>query len=61
MPFRLIPEIFDSIDVNPSVCEELEILDSHMMKVAHLESIVGFEHISLNNALGCYFSIDDRQ
>tara|TARA_B110000495_G_C22586572_1_gene351914 strand:- start:12 stop:227 length:216 start_codon:yes stop_codon:yes gene_type:complete len=42
---RLIPEIFDSIDAISSVCEELGMVDPHMMKVAHVESIVGLERV----------------
>ena len=56
MTLRQIPEIFDSIDVISSVCEELGMIDPHMMKVAHVESIVGLERIGVNNAVGCYFS-----
>ena len=61
MTLRLIPEIFDSIDVIPSVCEELGMINPHMMKVAHVESIVGLERVGVNNAVGCYFFLDDRQ
>jgi hypothetical protein len=61
MTLRLMPEILDSIDVISSVCEELGMIDPHMMTVAHIESIVGLERIGVNNAVGCYFSLDDRQ
>ena len=61
MTLRLIPEIFDSIDVISSVCEELGMVDPHMMKVAHVESIVGLERVDVNNAVGCYFFSDDQQ
>jgi len=61
MTLRLIPEILDSIDVISSVCEEFGMVDPHMMKVAHVESIVGFERVGVNNAVGCYFFLDDRQ
>jgi hypothetical protein len=61
MTLRLIPEILDSIDVISSVCEELGMIDPHMMKVAHIESIVGLERIGVNNTVGCYFFLDDRQ
>jgi hypothetical protein len=36
-------------------------IDPHMMTVAHVESIVGLERIGVNNAVWCYFSLDDRQ
>ena len=61
MTLRLIPEIFDSIDVISSVCEELGMIDSNMMKVALDEKIVGFKLVGLNHAVGCYFFLDDRQ
>jgi hypothetical protein len=61
MTLRLIPKIFASIDVISSVCEELGMIDPHMMTVAHVESIVGLERIGVNNAVGCYFFLDDRQ
>ena len=60
MKLRLIPEIFASIDVISSVCEELGMVDPHMMKVAHVESIVGLERVGVNNAVGCCFFLDDR-
>ena len=60
MTLRLIPEILDSIDVISSVCEEFGMVDPHMMKVAHVESIVGFERVGVNNAVWCYFFLDDR-
>ena len=56
MTLRLIPEIFDSIDVISSVCEELGMIDPHMMKVAHVESIVDPERIGVNNAVWRHFS-----
>ena len=61
MTLRLIPEILDSINVISSVCEEFGMVDPHMMKVVHFESIVGFERVGVNNAVGCCFFLDDRQ
>ena len=60
MTLRLIPEILDSIDVIFSICEEFGMIHP-MMKVTHVESIVGFEQIGVNNAVGCYPFLDDRQ
>ena len=59
MTLRLIPEIFDSIDMIFSVGEEIGMVDSHVMKVAHLESFVGPERVGVNNAVGCRFFLDD--
>ena len=61
MTLRLIPEIFYAIDVIASVGEELGMVDSHVMKFAHVESIVGPERVGVNNAVGCHFFLDDRQ
>jgi hypothetical protein len=36
-------------------------VDPHMMKVAHVESIVDLERFGVNNAVGCYFFLDVRQ
>lgn len=60
MTLRLMPEIFDSINVIVLVGEELEMVDPHVMKVAHVESIVGPERIGVNNAVWCNFFLDDR-
>ena len=56
-----MPEIFNSINVIVPVGEELEMVDPHVMKVAHVESIVGPEQIGVNNAVRCHFFLDDRQ
>jgi hypothetical protein len=56
MTLRLIPEILDSINVITSVGEELGMVDSHMMKVIHVESIVGLKRVRANNAVGVHFS-----
>tara|TARA_B110000438_G_scaffold21204_1_gene19295 strand:- start:5552 stop:5863 length:312 start_codon:yes stop_codon:yes gene_type:complete len=56
MPFRQMPEIFDSINVIVPVGEELEMVDPHVMKVAHVESIVDPERIGVNNAVWRHFS-----
>ena len=56
-----MPEIFDSINVIVLVGEELEMVDPHVMKVDHVESIVGPERIGVNNAVRCHFFLDDRQ
>jgi hypothetical protein len=52
MTLRLIPEIFDSIDMISSVGEEIGMADSHVMKVTHFESIVDPERVGINNAVG---------
>ena len=49
----------DSIDVISSVCEELGMIDPHMMTVAHFESIVDPERVGINNAVGWRFFLDD--
>ncbi len=59
MTLRLIPEIFDSIDMISSVGEEIGMVDSHMMKVAHVENIVGPERVGVNNTVGCRFFLYD--
>ena len=61
MTLHLIPKILDSFDLMSSVFEESGIVYPHMMKVARVERIVGFERIGVNNAPECYFFLDDRQ
>ena len=61
MTLRLILNLFDSIDVISSICKELGMVDPHMMKVAHVESIVDLERFGVNNATGYYFFLDVRQ
>ena len=61
MTLSLFSNILDSIDTNSSVCEDYRMVDPLMMKVAHIESIVDFEGVSLNNTVGFYFFLDDRQ
>ena len=61
MMLRLIPEILDLINVIASVGEELGMVDSHVMKVAHVESIVGLKRVRVNNVVGSHFFLDDRQ
>jgi hypothetical protein len=61
MELRLIPEILDSINGSASVGEDLKMVDSHGMKVAHVESIVGLKSVRVNDAVGFHFSLDDRQ
>jgi hypothetical protein len=56
MTLRLIPEIFDSIDMISSVGEKLGMVDSHVMKVTRVESIVAPERACVNNAVPCHFS-----
>jgi hypothetical protein len=60
MTLRLMQKKIDSIDVISSVCEELGMIDPHMMTVAHFESIVDLERVGVNNALGCHFFLNDR-
>jgi hypothetical protein len=56
MSLRLMPEIFDSINVIASVGEELGMVDSYVMKVAHIESIVGPERVGVKMLSGVAFS-----
>ena len=51
MTLRLIPEIFDSMDMISSVGEKLGVVDSNVMKVGHIESIVDPERACVNNAI----------
>ena len=42
---RLVPEIFDPVDVSLIVCKEFRMIDPEVMKVRHIQDIVAFPAI----------------
>ena len=61
MPFGLVPEVLDPIDVVVSISEELRVVDSHVVKITDIKGIVGLESVGVNDAIGNHFLLDDRQ
>src|SRR6202012_180673 len=60
MPFGLVPEILDAIDVVLLVGEELRMIDAQMMKVGYIKRIVRLKRVRINDAIGRNFLFDDR-
>lgn len=61
MTLSLIPEVFNAINVVALVSEELGVVDSHVAEVAHVESIVSLERISIDDTVGLNLLLYDRQ
>ena len=57
----LVPEILNSIDVIFLIGEERRVIDSAVMEVAHIKSIIGSKCVRVNDAVGLYALFDDRQ
>ena len=61
MPFGLVPEILYSIDVIVSVCKELTVVDSLVMKARYVQSIVGFKGVGIHYTVWINTFFNDRQ
>ena len=57
----LVPEIFNAIDVVPSVGEALGVIDPHVPEGRDVESVVGLEGVREDDAVGSNLFFDDRQ
>ena len=61
MTFSLVPKVFDSIDMILLIGKQFRVVDSHVMKVAYVQSIVGFKSIGIHNAIRLNFLFNDWQ
>ena len=58
---RLVPEIFDSVDMILGVGEQFGMVDPTVMKFGHVKGIVGIECVGVDDAIGLDLLLDDRQ
>ena len=61
MAFRLIPKVFDAIDVVRLVRKELPVIDSIVLKLGHIQGIVGTIIVRIDNTSRHYLLTDDGQ
>jgi hypothetical protein len=61
MTLGLIPKVFNAVNVISLVGEELGVVDAHVMKVAHVKSVVCLECIGIDDTVGLDLLLDDRQ
>ena len=52
MPFGLVPEVLDPVDMVPFLDKFLRVIDPVMPELGDIENIVGAEAISIDNAVG---------
>lgn len=61
MAFRLIPKVFDAIDVVMLVRKELTMIDSIVLKLRYIQRIVGTIIVSIDNTIRHDLLTDDGQ
>ena len=61
MTFGLVPKVFNSIYMVLLIGKEFRVVDSHVMKVTYVQSIVGFGRIGIYNAVRLNFLLNDWQ
>lgn len=61
VPFGLVPKVFDSVDVVLLIGKQLRVVDAMVMKVRHVERVVGPERIGVDDRVGFDLLLDDRQ
>ena len=59
MPLRLVPEIFDAIDVISFVCKEFRVVDPKVLKVRNIQYIVASPAVRIDDAIRYDFTLDD--
>ena len=52
MPFGLVPEVLDPVDMVPFLDKFLRVIDPVMPELGDIENIVGAEAISIDDAVG---------
>ena len=58
----LVPKVLDSIDVILSICEQFWVVDSSVMKITYIKSIVRSECVCVNDTVrGNFFFYDGKQ
>lgn len=60
MPFGLVPEIIDSVDVVALVGEQFGVVDPHVMELGDIEHIIAAKGIGIDHAAGSDLLADDR-
>ena len=55
----LVPEVLDSVDVILLVGEEFRVIDTLVMEVRHVERVVGFKAVRVDDAVRRDFVLDD--
>ena len=61
MPLCLVPEIFNSVEVVLPVSKQLRVVDTHVMEVRYVQSVICPKRISVDNAVGFYLFLNDRK
>jgi len=61
VPFGLIPKVFDAIDVVMLVRTELTVIDAIVLKVRHIQVIVGTIIVGIHNTIRDNLLTDDGQ
>ena len=61
MPLGLVPEILDPVDVVLLVSKQFRVVDTLVMKIRYIQSIVRSEGIRINDAIWPDFFLDNRQ
>ena len=59
--FRLIPKVFNAIDVIMLVRKELTVIDSIVLKLGHIQRIIGTIIVSVDNAIRHHLLTNERQ
>lgn len=57
----LVPEVLDSVDVVFRLRELDRMVDALVVKITYIKCIVAAPCVGVNNAVGLYLLIDDRQ
>ena len=60
MTFGLVPEILNSVDVIPVFGKLFGMIDADMMEVRDIKDVIGLEAIRMDDAVGAYLALDDR-
>ena len=61
VPFRLVPKGFDAMDVVMVVRKEFAMIDAVVIKLRHIQGIVGTIMVRIDNAIRHHLLTDDGQ
>ena len=56
VPFRLVPEVLNAVDVVIPVCKEFRMIDPHMVEVSDIELVISAEAVGVDNAVRLHFT-----
>ncbi len=59
MPFGLVPEILDPVDMVAALGKEFRVVDPDVMEVRYIENIIGPEAVRIDDAIGPYLALGD--